>query len=84
MRVSNGQVDPGTELFNLPAGDWAKWLPASLIAPWKVSELKAGGELWFNWSRARCRAPWRAEINAASQFANDQDIQARDDFRLEA
>ena len=35
---------------SLPQSDWAKWLPASLINPWKVSELKAGGELWFNWS----------------------------------
>ena len=36
---------------SLPQSDWAKWLPASLINPWKVSELKAGGELWFDWSK---------------------------------
>ena len=49
---------------SLPQSDWAKWLPASLINPWKVSELKAGGELWFDWSKgsvqhavARLNAP---------------------------
>ena len=36
---------------SLPQSDWAKLLPATLIAPWKASELKAGGELWFNWGQ---------------------------------
>ena len=54
---------------SLPQSDWAKWLPATLLQPWKVSELKAGGELWFNWNKgsvqsavARLNAP---KISAA-------------------
>lgn len=48
---------------SLPQSDWAKWLPASLIAPWKVSELKAGGELWFNWSQGSVQSAV-ARLNA--------------------
>ena len=48
---------------SLPQSDWAKWLPASLINPWKVSELKAGGELWFNWSKGSVQSAV-ARLNA--------------------
>ncbi|MCK6251640.1 YhdP family protein [Pseudomonas fragi] len=48
---------------SLPQSDWAKWLPATLIAPWKVSELKAGGEFWFNWSQGSVQSAV-ARLNA--------------------
>ena len=51
--------------LSLPQSDWAKWLPASLINPWKVSELKAGGEFWFNWSKGSVQSAV-ARLNAPS------------------
>ncbi len=51
--------------LSLPQSDWAKWLPASLIKPWKVSELKAGGEFWFNWSKGSVQSAV-ARLNAPS------------------
>ena len=48
---------------SLPQSDWAKWLPASLIQPWKVSELKAGGEFWFNWGKGTVQSAV-ARLNA--------------------
>lgn len=35
--------------LSLPQSDWAKWLPPSLLQQWKLSTLKAGGELWLDW-----------------------------------
>lgn len=49
--------------LSLPQSDWAKWLPASLIQPWKVSELKAGGEFWFNWGHGTAQSAV-ARLNA--------------------
>lgn len=49
--------------LSLPQSDWAKWLPASLIQPWKVSELKAGGEFWFNWGHGTVQSAV-ARLNA--------------------
>ena len=48
---------------SLPQSDWAKWLPASLMQPWKVSELKAGGEFWFNWGEGTVQSAV-ARLNA--------------------
>lgn len=49
--------------LSLPQSDWAKWLPASVIQPWKVSELKAGGEFWFNWGHGTLQSAV-ARLNA--------------------
>ena len=49
--------------LSLPQSDWAKWLPASLIQPWKVSELKAGGEFWLNWGHGTVQSAV-ARLNA--------------------
>ena len=49
--------------LSLPQSDWAKWLPASVIQPWKVSELKAGGEFWFNWGNGTVQSAV-ARLNA--------------------
>ncbi|QLG95205.1 TIGR02099 family protein [Pseudomonas yamanorum] len=37
--------------LSLPQSDWARWIPAKLTQQWKLSELKAGGELWLNWGQ---------------------------------
>ncbi|WP_404942804.1 YhdP family protein, partial [Pseudomonas protegens] len=37
--------------LSLPQSDWSRWLPARLTQQWKLSELKAGGELWLNWAK---------------------------------
>ena len=36
---------------SLPQSDWAKWLPAAATRGWKITELKAGGEFWFDWGK---------------------------------
>ncbi len=37
--------------LSLPQSDWSKWLPERLTQQWNFSEIKAGGELWVNWSK---------------------------------
>ncbi|MGV8919137.1 MAG: YhdP family protein [Pseudomonas sp.] len=37
--------------LSLPQSDWAPWLPASLTQQWKLSSLKAGGEMWLTWGK---------------------------------
>ncbi|WP_447788340.1 YhdP family protein [Pseudomonas farris] len=37
--------------LSLPQSDWSKWLPERLTQQWNFSEIKAGGELWMNWSK---------------------------------
>jgi len=44
----DGQVDA---YLSLPQSDWSKWLPERLTRQWNFSEIKAGGELWVNWSK---------------------------------
>ncbi|NBF02411.1 TIGR02099 family protein [Pseudomonas sp. Fl5BN2] len=44
--------DAQADLYlSLPQSDWSRWLPARLTQEWKLSALKAGGELWLNWGR---------------------------------
>ncbi|WP_417779248.1 YhdP family protein [Stutzerimonas xanthomarina] len=52
------------ELYlSLPQSDWAAWLPASLTGSWKLEQLQAGGEMWFEWrDRGLSRAV--ARLNA--------------------
>lgn len=61
QKWQDGQADA---YLSLPQSDWAQWLPPSLMGNWKVSALKAGGELWLNWDKgalqnavARVNAP---------------------------
>lgn len=37
--------------LSLPQSDWAKWIPARLTQQWTLSQFKAGGEFWLNWSK---------------------------------
>ena len=44
--------DARAELYlSLPQSDWSRWLPARVTQQWKLSELKAGGELWLTWAK---------------------------------
>lgn len=44
--------DAQADLYlSLPQSDWSRWLPAGLTQQWKLSELKAGGELWLSWGQ---------------------------------
>ncbi|HUE92840.1 YhdP family protein [Pseudomonas sp.] len=39
------------ELYlSLPQSDWAAWVPASLLAQWRLERLQAGGEVWLSWA----------------------------------
>ncbi|UTW06754.1 YhdP family protein [Pseudomonas benzenivorans] len=43
--------DAKLELYlSLPQSDWARWLPPSLMAQWRVRRLQAGGEFWLSWA----------------------------------
>jgi uncharacterized protein (TIGR02099 family) len=44
----DGEVDG---YLSLPQSDWSKWLPERVTQQWNFSEIKAGGELWVNWSK---------------------------------
>ncbi|MCH4877493.1 TIGR02099 family protein [Pseudomonas sp. TMW22090] len=44
----NGAADA---YLSLPQSDWSKWLPERLTQHWNFTEIKAGGELWVNWSK---------------------------------
>lgn len=59
-----GQADA---YLSLPQSDWAKWLPPSLTQNWKLSTLKAGGELWLTWGKGTLQSAV-ARVNAP-QFA---------------
>ena len=44
--------DAQADLYlSLPQSDWSRWVPARLTREWKLSELKAGGELWLKWAK---------------------------------
>ncbi|MGE1174004.1 YhdP family protein [Pseudomonas sp. BW7P1] len=51
-KIRPGQLPDSTVegYISLPQNDWAKWLPERLTRQWNFSEIKAGGELWVNWS----------------------------------
>ena len=36
--------------LSLPQSDWAAWVPASLLAQWRLERLQAGGEVWLSWA----------------------------------
>lgn len=35
--------------LSLPQSDWAAWLPTVFTNDWRIEQLRAGGELWFDW-----------------------------------
>ncbi|WP_194789024.1 YhdP family protein [Pseudomonas sp. UFMG81] len=39
--------------LSLPQSDWARWLPPRLLGQWQASTLRAGGELWIDWSQGQ-------------------------------
>lgn len=59
--------------LSLPQTEWATWLPKRLVPDWSFDSLRAGGELWADWSggglerlTARLRAP-ELRVGRASQ-----------------
>jgi uncharacterized protein (TIGR02099 family) len=43
--------DAEAELYlSLPQSDWAAWVPASLLAQWRLEQLQLGGEVWLSWA----------------------------------
>ena len=50
IRASQWQDGEVEAYLSLPQSDWSKWLPERLTQQWNFSEIKAGGELWVNWS----------------------------------
>ncbi|KQB53063.1 hypothetical protein AQS70_02465 [Pseudomonas endophytica] len=63
IQASRWREGAAQAYLSVPQSDWAKWLPVSLIQPWKVSELKAGGEFWFNWGNGTVQSAV-ARLNA--------------------
>ncbi|WP_339527044.1 YhdP family protein [Pseudomonas sp. EL_65y_Pfl2_R96] len=50
IHASQWQNGEAEAYLSLPQSDWSKWLPERLTQQWNFSEIKAGGELWLNWS----------------------------------
>ncbi|APC15896.1 TIGR02099 family protein [Pseudomonas frederiksbergensis] len=51
IRADQWQAAEVDAYLSLPQSDWSKWLPERLTQQWNFSEIKAGGELWVNWSK---------------------------------
>jgi len=49
-RWQDAQVDV---YLSLPQSDWAAWVPASLLAQWRLEQLQLGGEVWLAWAKGR-------------------------------
>lgn len=47
-RWQDAQVDV---YLSLPQSDWAAWIPASLLAQWRLEQLQLGGEVWLAWAK---------------------------------
>lgn len=51
IRASQWKDGEADGYLSLPQSDWSKWLPERVTQQWNFSEIKAGGELWFNWNK---------------------------------
>ncbi len=63
IRASQWQDGEVRAYLSLPQSDWAKWIPARLTQQWKLTELKAGGELWLTWAKGAVQSA-AARLNA--------------------
>ena len=63
IQASHWREGAAQAYVSLPQSDWARWLPERLVQPWKVAELKAGGEFWFNWGNGTVQSAV-ARLNA--------------------
>ncbi|MFO2464993.1 YhdP family protein [Pseudomonas sp. 15FMM2] len=50
--------------LSLPQSNWAQWIPAKLTRQWKLTELKAGGEVWLTWNKGTVQSA-AVRLNAA-------------------
>ena len=51
IRASHWRDGEAQGYLSLPQSDWSKWLPERVTRQWNFSEIKAGGELWFDWKK---------------------------------
>jgi len=51
IRASQWKDGEAEAYLSLPQSDWSKWLPERVTRQWNFSRIKAGGELWVNWSK---------------------------------
>lgn len=71
--------------LSLPQSDWAAWLPAGLVPDWSFKTLRAGGEIWFDWSAGSlASATVRLRAPALQAVRAKQAPIAIDDFSVDA
>ncbi|MBH3422587.1 YhdP family protein [Pseudomonas gessardii] len=63
IRASQWRDGEVQAYLSLPQSNWAQWIPAKLTQGWKLSELKAGGELWLTWANGTLQSA-AARLNA--------------------
>jgi uncharacterized protein (TIGR02099 family) len=51
LRAERWQEAKAELYLSLPQSDWAAWVPASLLAQWRLEQLQMGGEVWRAVSR---------------------------------
>ncbi|PTS85864.1 TIGR02099 family protein [Pseudomonas sp. HMWF032] len=50
LRAERWQDAQADVYLSLPQSDWAAWLPANLLAQWRLEQLRLGGEVWLAWA----------------------------------
>ena len=51
LRAEHWQKAEADVYLSLPQSDWAAWVPASLLAQWRLEQLQLGGEVWLSWAK---------------------------------
>lgn len=51
LRAERWQDVQADVYLSLPQSDWAAWVPASLLAQWRLEQLQLGGEVWLAWAK---------------------------------
>lgn len=51
LQVERWQDAQAEVYLSLPQSDWAAWVPASLLAQWRLEQLRLGGEVWLSWAK---------------------------------
>lgn len=81
MRAERWREVQAELYLSLPQSDWAAWLPPSLLAQWRVTQLQLGGEVWLGWAKgalqrgvARLHAPQVRAAYAERPLATVQDL----------
>jgi len=51
IRAARWQEAEADIYLSLPQSDWAPWVPASVLAQWRLERLQLGGEVWLSWAK---------------------------------